>query len=38
MDEPGRDDRFELVLADGYSRGFDVPRFRGNVQIHKPKK
>lgn len=35
--EPGRSDRFELTLQDGYSAGFDVSEYRGNVQIHPAK-
>ncbi|MEU4525910.1 post-COAP-1 domain-containing protein [Amycolatopsis sp. NPDC024027] len=32
--EPGRADRFELLLASGYSAGYDQTLDGGNVQIH----
>ena len=33
--EPGRDDRFELLVASGYRAGYDQTIDGGNVQIHK---
>jgi hypothetical protein len=34
--EPGRDDRFELLLDTGYTYGYDRTIDGGNVQIHPP--
>ena len=34
--EPGRDDRFELLLDTGYRYGYDRTIDGGNVQIHPP--
>ncbi len=34
--EPGRDDRFELLLDTGYRYGYDRTMDGGNVQIHPP--
>jgi hypothetical protein len=34
--EPGRDDRFELLVETGYRAGYDETLDGGNVQIHPP--
>lgn len=33
-DEPGQNDRFELLIANGYSAGSGQTLDGGNVQIH----
>lgn len=36
--EPGRNDRFELIVENGYREGFDQTIEGGNDQIHPPEK